>query len=62
VKPMFELALADLPNDDVIHLGAVEHAEAGLVAAGWRVRATMRSPMRGHRGAVEYFIHAIRTP
>ena len=39
---------------------AVAQASAGIEAAGWRVVATMRSPVSGSRGAVEAFVHAQR--
>ena len=33
---------------------------AGLEATRWEVRGSVRSPVRGRRGAVEYLLHARR--
>ncbi len=57
VKPMFELARGDLP-DAAEARASVDLAAEGLTAAGWCVVATMESEVRGHHGAVEYFVHA----
>ena len=58
VKPMFELGWGELPTtaDDLAE--AVRRAADGLAAEGWEVVATMESEVRGHRGAIEYFVHA----
>jgi 23S rRNA (cytidine1920-2'-O)/16S rRNA (cytidine1409-2'-O)-methyltransferase len=58
VKPMFELALAQLPTSEGQLEEAVERAAAGVEAAGWQVQGSMRSPVLGARGAVEFFLHA----
>jgi 23S rRNA (cytidine1920-2'-O)/16S rRNA (cytidine1409-2'-O)-methyltransferase len=58
VKPMFELARGDLPTTDSELAEAVRLAVDGLAEQGWHVVATMESPVRGHRGAVEHFVHA----
>lgn len=56
VKPMFELGTGELPQGDDL-TRALRLAEEGLVEAGWHHLASMESPMRGHRGAVEFFVH-----
>ena len=74
VKPMFELALdrAPLVTDErdaagaaavAAHLAdAIARVADALVDAGFRVVATMRSPHPGAHGAVEGFVHAVRSP
>ena len=61
VKPMFELHLGRLPDDQP---AALEQATAlvsdAAADAGWTVAATARSPVLGHGGAVEGFVHARR--
>lgn len=59
IKPMFELGLAALPPPDHWR-AAIDHAAAGVSAAGWQVGAIARSPVLGARGAVEFFLHARR--
>jgi len=58
VKPMFELRLATIPADPATLERACEAARAGVAAAGWDVLGTEESPVRGGRGAVEFFLHA----
>src|SRR4051794_36798369 len=58
VKPMFELHLDHAPTDPDSLAAAVTAARAGVTAAGWTVAATMESPVRGARGAVEALLHA----
>ena len=60
VKPMFELALPRPPSAEPMLARALERAEQGIAAAGWRVLGSMRSPVRGARGAVEFFVDASR--
>ncbi|GAC1603233.1 MAG: TlyA family rRNA (cytidine-2'-O)-methyltransferase [Acidimicrobiales bacterium] len=60
VKPMFELRLATIPSDPVTLERACERAALGVSAAGWDVLDIAESPVRGARGAVEYFLHGIR--
>ncbi len=60
VKPMFELALPEPPTDPSALAEAVERAVAGVSAAGWEVRGTCNSPVRGSRGSVEFLLHARR--
>jgi len=60
VKPLFELGIGELPEGDEL-ARALRLAEEGLVEAGWEHLGSMESPMRGHRGAVEFFVH-VRWP
>lgn len=57
VKPMFELGTGELPDDEGL-TRALELATAGIEAAGWCDIAAIDSPVRGHRGAIEYFVRA----
>lgn len=61
VKPMYELGLAALPEDDAQVDEAIERAAGAVAAARWDVVATMRSPVAGSRGAVEGWVHARRS-
>lgn len=58
VKPMFELRLATAPSDRDTLQQALTKAVDGVTAAGWRVVATMDSPVTGARGAPELVLHA----
>jgi 23S rRNA (cytidine1920-2'-O)/16S rRNA (cytidine1409-2'-O)-methyltransferase len=58
VKPMFELARGELPTSREELEEACAQAAAGLAASGWSVLGTIESIVRGHRGAVEFFVHA----
>jgi 23S rRNA (cytidine1920-2'-O)/16S rRNA (cytidine1409-2'-O)-methyltransferase len=60
VKPMFELGLPQPPESPEQLDEAVRRAVAGIESAGWRVLASMRSALLGARGAVEFFVHAVR--
>lgn len=60
VKPMFELALADAPDDGAMLAEALRRATAGIEVAGWVVTAAIESPVRGHHGAKEMLLHARR--
>ncbi len=60
VKPVYELGLATMPEDDRVISAAVRHAADGLEIAGWLVNAAERSPVRGARGAIEWLLHARR--
>jgi 23S rRNA (cytidine1920-2'-O)/16S rRNA (cytidine1409-2'-O)-methyltransferase len=60
VKPMFELALDQAPREDELLSGALDAARHGVEHAGWRLLGDMTSPVRGARGAVEFFVHARR--
>jgi 23S rRNA (cytidine1920-2'-O)/16S rRNA (cytidine1409-2'-O)-methyltransferase len=59
VKPMYELGLGALPPPEQLP-EALERARRGIEAAGWRVLAAIESPVRGHGGAVELWLHAVR--
>jgi 23S rRNA (cytidine1920-2'-O)/16S rRNA (cytidine1409-2'-O)-methyltransferase len=62
VKPMFELHLGRLPDDQAAGLvEATLTARTGAEAAGWTVVDDAESPVRGNGGAVEGFIHARRS-
>ncbi len=60
VKPMFELALAEDPDDDATIAEALRRATRGIEEAGWTVVAAIDSPVRGHHGARELIVHARR--
>lgn len=60
VKPAPELGLADPPTDDARLQEALEHAARGIAAAGWEIRDSMLSPVRGGNGAIEWLLHARR--
>jgi 23S rRNA (cytidine1920-2'-O)/16S rRNA (cytidine1409-2'-O)-methyltransferase len=60
VKPMFELALPEPPTSEAQFEDAVGRAIAALEAGGWRVQGSIRSPVAGSRGAVEFLVHARR--
>jgi 23S rRNA (cytidine1920-2'-O)/16S rRNA (cytidine1409-2'-O)-methyltransferase len=60
VKPMFELALPTPPSSEPELEDAVARAVAALEAGGWRVQGSVRSPVAGARGAVEFLVHARR--
>jgi 23S rRNA (cytidine1920-2'-O)/16S rRNA (cytidine1409-2'-O)-methyltransferase len=58
VKPMFELGLARPPTEKAQLQEALRRAVAGIEAAAWTVCASIESPFRGGKGAVEFFVHA----
>lgn len=60
VKPMFELGLAQPPADDARLEEARRLAERGIGEAGWRVAGSIRSSVKGARGATEFWVHASR--
>jgi 23S rRNA (cytidine1920-2'-O)/16S rRNA (cytidine1409-2'-O)-methyltransferase len=60
VKPMFELGLAQPPADDARLEEARRLAERGIGEAGWRIASSIRSPVKGARGATEFWVHASR--
>lgn len=60
VKPMFELRLATIPSDPATLARARDEAVAGIAAAGWEILDAVESPIRGGRGAIEFFVHARR--
>ena len=61
VKPMFELHLGRLPADQEAGLEqSMELVRVAATSAGWSVVGGCRSPVLGHSGAVEGFLHATR--
>ncbi len=60
VKPMFELHRDRPPVDQLSLRVAVETAQRGAAAAGWRNTGWVASPVHGARGAREFFIHGVR--
>jgi len=60
IKPQFELGLSRSPESVGDLDAAVAAATAGVERAGWAVRGTSMSPVRGSRGAVEFLLHAVR--
>jgi 23S rRNA (cytidine1920-2'-O)/16S rRNA (cytidine1409-2'-O)-methyltransferase len=58
VKPMYELGLARPPSDEPLLAMAVQLAVQAATARGWTVVQSMRSPVTGSRGAIEFFLHA----
>lgn len=59
VKPMFELHLSRLPDDQEAALAsALDFAVRGAEAAGWILVGTARSPVLGRGGAVDGIVHA----
>jgi 23S rRNA (cytidine1920-2'-O)/16S rRNA (cytidine1409-2'-O)-methyltransferase len=58
VKPQFELRLQRPPKRAPER--ALAAAGEGVERAGWRVRGTIRSPVRGAGGSVEFLLHAER--
>lgn len=61
VKPMFELQLGTLPDDQEAGLAdALRVVEQAATATGWSVTGSCRSPVLGRSGAVEGFVHARR--
>jgi 23S rRNA (cytidine1920-2'-O)/16S rRNA (cytidine1409-2'-O)-methyltransferase len=62
VKPMFELGLASPPTEPAALARALERATRGLEANGWSVDGSIRSPVRGGRGAIELLLHATGAP
>lgn len=60
VKPMYELGLARLPTDPDQRAKAVEVAAAAFAQVGWRSPRSIRCPVQGRRGAIEYLMHLRR--
>jgi 23S rRNA (cytidine1920-2'-O)/16S rRNA (cytidine1409-2'-O)-methyltransferase len=60
VKPMYELRLAHPPAEPDLQAKAVELAAAAFEEAGWHAPRSIRSPLTGRRGAVEYLLHLRR--
>lgn len=60
VKPQFELSLGAPPYDQATLELAARTASRGVERAGWAVVETMRSPVLGARGSIEFLLHARR--
>ena len=60
VKPMFELGLPAPPSNPALIAEALRCAIEGIRSSGWRISGRMESPVRGRRGALEFFLHARR--
>ena len=60
VKPTAELGLPSPPDDDESIEEAVQRARAAVSDAGWEVLGAVESPIRGSRGAIEWFLHGRR--
>lgn len=61
VKPMYELGLAHPPGEPELQAKAVALAAAAFEQAGWHAPRSIRSPLTGRRGAVEYLLHVHRS-
>jgi 23S rRNA (cytidine1920-2'-O)/16S rRNA (cytidine1409-2'-O)-methyltransferase len=61
VKPMYELGLAHPPGEPDLQAKAVMLAAAAFEEAGWHAPRSIRSPLTGRRGAVEYLLHMHRS-
>jgi 23S rRNA (cytidine1920-2'-O)/16S rRNA (cytidine1409-2'-O)-methyltransferase len=57
VKPMFELGRGTLPRRPDQWADALGRARRGVERAGWTWRGTLRSPVEGAGGAVEFLVH-----
>lgn len=62
VKPTYELRAATLADDPALVADAVHAVRERMAQEGWSVLATVASPIRGSRGAVEVFVHAVAVP
>lgn len=62
VKPTYELHAATLADDPALVEQAVTAVRDHLANEGWSVRATVPSPIKGSRGAIEVFVHAVVLP
>jgi 23S rRNA (cytidine1920-2'-O)/16S rRNA (cytidine1409-2'-O)-methyltransferase len=60
VKPTAELGLPSPPEDEASIKDAVERASEAVATAGWEVLNAVESPIRGSRGAIEWFLHGRR--
>lgn len=60
VKPMFELHLPRPPRRPEQLHAAVHRAATAITGNGWELVDEIESPVRGRKGAVEFFVHAIR--
>ncbi len=63
VKPMFELHLAKLPDDQEAGLAeSFALVTSAMTSTGWDVVDSCASPVLGRNGALEGFVHARRSP
>jgi 23S rRNA (cytidine1920-2'-O)/16S rRNA (cytidine1409-2'-O)-methyltransferase len=60
VKPMFELGLAEPPDDPDRLAAALSRAADAIVRGPWHDVEHIESPTRGARGTTEFFVHARR--
>jgi 23S rRNA (cytidine1920-2'-O)/16S rRNA (cytidine1409-2'-O)-methyltransferase len=60
VKPMYELGLAHPPGEPELQAKAVVLAAAAFEETGWHAPRSIRSPLTGRHGAVEYLLHLHR--
>jgi 23S rRNA (cytidine1920-2'-O)/16S rRNA (cytidine1409-2'-O)-methyltransferase len=60
VKPMFELRRSTPPTDEAEFKDALRFATSGIERAPWTMQGSIRSPVPGQRGAVEFLVHARR--
>jgi 23S rRNA (cytidine1920-2'-O)/16S rRNA (cytidine1409-2'-O)-methyltransferase len=60
VKPQFELGLPTPPTDRGLLDDAVRRAASAINAGAWVVEQSVESPVRGSRGAIEFFVSARR--
>jgi 23S rRNA (cytidine1920-2'-O)/16S rRNA (cytidine1409-2'-O)-methyltransferase len=60
VKPMFELRLPTIPDDQATLELARQTAMDGVAATGWEILGADECPTRGGHGAIEYVLHARR--
>jgi 23S rRNA (cytidine1920-2'-O)/16S rRNA (cytidine1409-2'-O)-methyltransferase len=60
VKPTAELGLPSPPQDKASIKDAVDRAGEAVTTAGWEVLGAVESPIRGSRGAIEWFLHGRR--
>jgi 23S rRNA (cytidine1920-2'-O)/16S rRNA (cytidine1409-2'-O)-methyltransferase len=58
VKPQFELRLPEPPEDPSALADALRRAESAIEDGGWALLGSCRSPVRGARGSVEFFVFA----
>jgi 23S rRNA (cytidine1920-2'-O)/16S rRNA (cytidine1409-2'-O)-methyltransferase len=62
VKPTYELHAATLADDPARVAEAVDAVRKRMSREGWAVQATVPSSIKGSRGAVEVFVHAVSVP
>ena len=60
VKPQFELGLARPPATEEILDEALRRARTAIDSGPWNVVGSIRSPVPGRKGAIEFLLHARR--